>query len=416
MVGVDTGAMDAGPTAEAPIDALSLGARIAGSRAVRSPTVVATVVTLVYAALALLIVAQTPAGDFAFVGQRFVSRSGTSATIARHAHATTKEGYDGQFALYIALDPLHAAPSMDKPAYRYSHVLYPLLARAFAIGKASWVSAALIVVNLLSVFFGTLALGLILRRHHLSPALAAYFGFFPGVLVTFNRDLGDLLAYSLVAAGVLALRWDRRNRIAIAGIAFASAALARETTLLFPVILSLFELARGEDAPWRARLARSASLASLAVLPYAVWRLFLFGWLGTHGSVPSGLAPFPFAGVAPPSQLVLVTVIDGITIVAPALMLAFVVLGSGLWRHRSPYPTIVLAQILLLVVFLPAASYRDYFAAGRLQIGTVVAALCCAPVLMTASLRHRQILGIAVVLAMAFSVEFALVMLGGKPV
>jgi hypothetical protein len=413
--------MAAGPTVDArsprAADARPIAERLARSRVLWSPTVVATAVTVVYAALALVILTQRPAVDFAFVGRMFVSGSETSPTIAKYAHGTLKYGYDGQFALYIALDPAHAVPSMDdKPVYRYSHILYPVLGRAVALGNDDWVAAALIVVNLLAIFFGTLALGLIMRRHRVSPVLAMFFGLFAGVFVTFNRDLGDTLGYSLVALGLLALRWDSRSRIVLAGVAFAAAALSRETTLIFPAILCLFELTRGDRGRWQGRLARTASLGALAVLPYAAWRMFLVSWLGANGNVPSGLAPYPFAGVVTPGQPVAVTVTNIVTIVAPALLLALVILGSGLWKHRSGYPAIVLVQVLVLVVFLPTVSYQAYFSAGRLQIGTVVATVCCAPFLRTISRRYRQVLGIAIVLAMAPSLEFVLIMLSGKPV
>src|SRR6266436_1733061 len=46
------------------------------------------------------------------------------------------EGYDGQFSYWLAVDPSPAAAGthFDVPAYRYQRILYPLLARALALG------------------------------------------------------------------------------------------------------------------------------------------------------------------------------------------------------------------------------------------------------------------------------------------
>src|SRR5438067_2050010 len=112
------------------IDAIEGRARVGTPRATWSfflgaPFRLALLVTLVYAGFVAGALAHHSASDFAFVGRTFVSRSETSPTIAEHAPATTREGYDGQFALFIALDPAHAAPSMDKPSYRYTHIFYP---------------------------------------------------------------------------------------------------------------------------------------------------------------------------------------------------------------------------------------------------------------------------------------------------
>ena len=46
------------------------------------------------------------------------------------------EGYDGQFAYYIAVspNPKDVAIQLDVPAYRYQRILYPLMARSLALG------------------------------------------------------------------------------------------------------------------------------------------------------------------------------------------------------------------------------------------------------------------------------------------
>jgi hypothetical protein len=375
-----------------------LSRRVWRDLAALSPWRVALLVTIVYGALVLGPVVQGRAGDFAFVGHRYLDRSGTSAAISDHARATSRDGYDGQFALFIALDPAHAAPSIDKPAYRYTHILYPVLARGLALGQDAWVPVAMLVVNLLAVFSGTLALALILRRNHEPPALVAVFGLFPGLFVAFERDLGDVLAYSLVPIAVLALRWERWPRLVLAGLLFAAAGLARESTLFFPAVLGLLHVMQPGRRPVRA--LQASVLAVVAAAPYLGWRLFLLSWLGPGRSVPSGLANFPFQGILYGRPWGVAAAFEALVVVLPGLLLAFAALGALRGRRTSPFVVVILVQVLVFVIFLPPASYADYNAAGRLQMGTVVAALCCVPALRGLAGRFRTSLRAAIVLAM----------------
>jgi hypothetical protein len=373
------------------------------------PWRVAFLVSIVYGALVLAPVVQGRAGDFAFVGHRYLDRSATPASIADHAHATSRDGYDGQFALFIALDPAHAAPSIDKPAYRYTHILYPALSRALALGHDAWVPVAMLLVNLLAVFSGTLALALVLKRSHEPPALAAVFGLFPGMFVAFERDLGDVLAYSLVPVAVLAMRWDRWSRLVLAGLVFAAAGLARESTLFFPAVLALWHLIQPGHRPIRA--LQATVLVVLAAAPYVGWKLFLLSWLGRSHSVPSGLASFPFQGILFGRSWGFAAVFEALVVVLPGLLLAFAALGALRGRTTSPFVVVVLVQVLVFVIFLPPACYADYDAAGRLQLGAVLGALCSVPALRGLADRFRTSLRAAIALAMLPALLFSVAVL-----
>jgi hypothetical protein len=394
----------------APVRSTSLLARLRSVSALQ----VAALVTAFYAISFASALAHHRAADFAWVGRTFVERPGSSRVIADHAVPTREIGYDGQFALFIALDPAHAAPSIDGPPYRYSHILFPLAARTLALGNDAWVPAAMLLVNVLAVFFGTLALGLILRRERLPAAWAASFACFPGVLIAFDRDVGDLLAYSLVAVGVLALRWGVPRRVLLAGVVFALAGLARESTLFFPAVLSLAHLLEREQGS-RTRRAEAVVLATIAAVPYAVWRLFLLAWLGPSNSFPpSGLAPYPFAGVVEQGWRA-ATAFNLLCVVVPGVLVAVVALRAARRATWWPFPVCLAIQLAVFVVFLPPDSYADYTAAGRLQIGAVVAALCCAPVLSRVAALDRRLLTVTLGLAFAPSLFF-LPLLAGTPV
>ena len=50
----------------------------------------------------------------------------------------------------------------------------------------------------------------------------------------------------------------------------------------------------------------------------------------------------------------------------------------------------MVANVLALVIFLPAATYIEYFAAGRATAGVILAALLCVPVFDQVLGRNRS--------------------------
>ncbi len=87
----------------------------------------------------------------------------------------------------------------------------------------------------------------------------------------------------------------------------------------------------------------------------------------------------PFAGMLAhwPLQGLQIVVVD--CVILPALICA----GMGLWAltrgSRSVAVWALLANVLFLVVLLPADSYIDHFAAARISTGVVLAALYAVP-------------------------------------
>jgi hypothetical protein len=81
------------------------------------------------------------------------------------------EGYDGQFTYYVAMDPRPeaVAPHLDVPAYRYQRILYPLLARALALGQPAWIPWSLILISLIAQAVGTWAVASFLADHGVWP-------------------------------------------------------------------------------------------------------------------------------------------------------------------------------------------------------------------------------------------------------
>ena len=89
--------------------------------------------------------------SFIHIGRIFVAKSHASPAIDQRAasyHYDGDIGFDGQFAYFIAVDPVNARYYADSPAYRYTRIVYPLTARAVALGRADLVPYSLVLVNL----------------------------------------------------------------------------------------------------------------------------------------------------------------------------------------------------------------------------------------------------------------------------
>src|SRR4051812_3536269 len=95
---------------------------------------------------------------FIWIGQNYIEKSQASADIRPDPDFRYQlGGYDGQFAYFLALDPVNARYYMDRDAYRYTRILYPITARLVALGNREWVLLALILVNWLAITAGTWA-------------------------------------------------------------------------------------------------------------------------------------------------------------------------------------------------------------------------------------------------------------------
>ena len=86
-----------------------------------------------------------------------------------------------------------------------------MTARLLALGRPELVPFALIAVNLIMIGIGTAALAALLRRRGFSPWYAAVYAFYPGVLITLQRDTTEIMAYGLVAVAIYL--FDARRRL-----------------------------------------------------------------------------------------------------------------------------------------------------------------------------------------------------------
>src|SRR5579884_1181842 len=373
------------PTIRLP-DATAIKRTAAGS-----PWSVALSVAVIYGAW-LLLGAWTghDARDFIVLGKKFVLRSHVSKVITydpRYNYAQDGyTGYDGQFAYYIALDPLKARYYVDDPVYRYTRIVYPMLARLFAWGNTDLIPVTLILVNLLALAGGTLGLAAFLRRMGTSPWFALIYGFYPGLFVALRRDLTEPLAYALVILGIYLFHFAGRRRVLWSALAFSVALLTREAVAVFAAIYGLALCAEA----WKPReilpkvqafLKGPVFFALVALVPLLAYEAVLIHWIGHTDATTTRNLPsmIPFGGLMvywPWMPLQLPGVIG---VVLPAL----VCLGVALWGlHKLGNQSelwLLVVNIVAFVIMLSWASYGNYFAIGRVAAGVVLAAILCLP-------------------------------------
>ena len=177
--------------------------------------------------------------------------------------------YDGHFFAQIAVDPTlqreDLQRALDRPGYRARRILLPGLAWLGGLGQGVWAIHVHTWLNL--IFFGAFLLWFV-RRFPLDElrtwGLGCALFWSSGTLYSCWRALADFPAAVL---GVWALFWIGRRRWGATGW-MAAAILAKET-----MVLSL--LAQLEPKRWRSLL-----LIPLAILPFALWMVYIHFFVG----------------------------------------------------------------------------------------------------------------------------------------
>jgi hypothetical protein len=335
--------------------------RQTGIRRWITPTLVVCVVCLLYVGGVLVRAGGDPL-SFALVGTRFSEGD---------SHGS--EGYDGQFAYQIALKPLQAAPYLDVPAYRYQRILYPIAARVLAVARPELIPWTLIALNIGAIGLGTWAMELLLMDLGVSRWYALVYGLYGSQLLSLRADLNEPLAQALVLGAMWA--WARERRW-LAVIAFSLAALAKETTLIFLAAYILYCL-------WHRAWHQAVSLA-VAMAPFAAYQFLLRAWLGSFGVGSGGagatpFSPLPLGGWLAITQVSMAGFLLISLIVVPMSVLPAIA-GTALSLQnlvRGKSHLFVMSLLLnsLVLLFLPASTFREPAAMLRLTQGLVVSML-----------------------------------------
>ncbi len=355
-----------------------------------SPTLVVGLVLAAYLG-AVLAGAQGDPLAFASLGDGFAN-----------GEPLGEQGYDGQFAYWIARDPRPAvaAAHLDVPAYRYQRLLYPLLAWALAGGQAAAVPWTLVLINLAAQLAGTRLVEQWLRDQGVSRWYALTYGLWAGLVMAVRLDLTEPLAYALAAAALLAVN---RGRVAWSAAAVGLALLAKETVLAVWLALLVWAVV---NRRWRAAVA-----FALAALPFAVLQFLLVQWFGTAGIASGGYLATPFEWVpymglwrvatVSVAAMALLGVLLVPLIVAPSVWGVVAAAGRIVRRDWSPAVWALGANAALLAV-VPFSTFREPLGIIRLATGLVLVT-----VLFGAQMRSRRILNYSLfwLAALAFAIR-----------
>jgi hypothetical protein len=219
---------------------------------------------------------------------------------ARHGPVklTPGHGYDGQWFLGLAHDPLlreRLAAGFDKPRYRARRPLQPAAGWLLAGGRTRAIPLGLLVVGPLAVALGCAACGRLLAACGRSRWWGLGFAVVPGVVVGVTFGTAEPLALALAALG-LSLVLD--GRALAAGLAFAGAALTKESYLVFAVAAAAWlAVVVGRSRPVRAA-AQAAAVLLPGVLALGLWWAYVAWRLPAGAGDRRGVAALgpPLAG------------------------------------------------------------------------------------------------------------------------
>ena len=251
-------------------------------RSPRFDTPVACALILIVALSLFTVVQLAPArfdpSAFIVAGDRYSDATRVPAGVAV---LKDSNGYDGQFYYRLALQPFTSQATefgitLDNPPYRHQRLLYPSIVHVVALGDARWTPFAMIATNFL--FFGLLAwiAGSLARTYGRHALWGLLFVCNPGFLITYSRDLVEIVEVAFLLGSFLLVR---RRRPTWAAAALTLAVLTRETSLIVAIAAALVfvvERLRGRDPPfgWSYFTIPMLACGTLQVALYLNWGQF----------------------------------------------------------------------------------------------------------------------------------------------
>jgi hypothetical protein len=357
----------------------------------RSSLAVASVVLLVYGVwISTLLLSGHDAREWINFGSDFVGRPHAQALMHVNPHGPfVRNGYgiDGQFYYFIAVDPVNAQYFEDDPVYRYKRIVYPMLARGLALGRANLIPYTMILINWLAVAGGTLAVAAWLKRKSVSPWLALIYGLFPGMFLSFQRDYTEPLSYALMALAVYLYSFGGKRQLLGAPLCFAVAALTRDKVLAFAFFYGagvlLADFAEWDRRSWLRelwmRIPRAAVFGAIVGVPVGLYQLFLKHWLHTMPAATGQLSA-PLTGSSVLSWSDPNLYLAFIAVIVPAAICTFMGLWA-LWRRCWRLEVFALLITIQLSITFAAGPYWKDVPGGlmRLSIAVLLLALYCVP-------------------------------------
>jgi hypothetical protein len=229
-------------------------------------------------------------------------------------------GYDSQFFWALSQDPFMANPlvtaSLDSPSYRYQRVLFPFLTW-LTPGGVENLTIRLWLVNLVGWLLGLVAV-LLIARHQKIPAFLLVLAYVlnGGIWFSWLHPMAEVWATALCLWG---LYLCLTQKLGLAAVLWAFAALAREVCILLPLSVGLYHVLKGRV------FVKENLWMGLALVPALVWQVAIFAALHVWSFQQSyNNFDFPLLGIFK-GALAIIARHDWKTLLACGLSTAFLV-------------------------------------------------------------------------------------------
>jgi hypothetical protein len=225
------------------------------------------------------------------VGQEFEDRGlGVFQATPKYIDPSSQWGFDGQFYAEISLDPLlrdsQLNRALDNPPYRARRILLSWLAWIGGLGQPFWILNVYTALNLVFWCGFAVMLGFLFRPlgwYGLAGFAAMLMTC--GIIESMQGSLTDFPGFVLMALA-LVIGGARGSGV------LALAALTREPNIIG--LVGLFEY----QPPWLATARRNLVLGLVAVLPIALWMVYVtMRFTPTGNALAGGNFSWPLQGI-----------------------------------------------------------------------------------------------------------------------
>lgn len=232
-------------------------------------------------------------------------------------------GYDGQFYLFLAYDPLLRTDlprGLDKPAYRSQRIGLPMLASMLSFGNESRLPYALFGSSIALFLMGCGYFLKILHHFRASAWWVLGYALSPGFLAAELRGTVDAASTSLIFIAIWELlkgRWFRCAVVLCAG------ALVREQTVLMSMAIAFWAVIQKQPRKALAFLMPAAVIS--------LWGYYVSSRLGEPGmAMGAGLnLNWPMLGIVEKYLVVLPRIRSAIAL-WPLVVVVEIVFNLGL--------------------------------------------------------------------------------------
>jgi hypothetical protein len=280
-------------------------------------------------------------------------------------------GYDGQFFLTLAYDPLlrheGTLAALDNPRYRARRILYPALAHGIALGSPRGIPWALVFLNVTSAIalVALLALGWFRETPGWTLGVLA----FQGIWVCLALSPADLLALVFLVAALVCHRSRQPWGVAVS---LLLASLTRETYLLHAAVFA--------GLAFREHRRKEALMILAGQLPAAAWNLWVLLRVPQgSSSIREAFGP-PIGGLFEVALRLLRSDLTGKLLyesLSLALLLGVAAMLVWALARRAGLAAWCAVPFLVLLVF-SRITVLDYFANyTRIFLGLYVLLLLC---------------------------------------